>query len=143
MGRYDTLLEEPKKVTPPEETKPPVKSEDISQKSQTARKKEVKKANYNDSKQAITDASTLANNHEDLIESIRKTVKHLGKEVTFIRLTPEEKSQLADIVYTYKRQGTKTSENEIGRIGLNYLIADYLANGEESVLAQVLAALNA
>jgi len=43
MGRYDTLLEEPKKVTPPEETKPPVKK-DIEQQSQPAKKIESKKA---------------------------------------------------------------------------------------------------
>ena len=95
------------------------------------------------SKQASSNASTLAINQEINIESIRKTVRRIGKEVTFVRLTPEEKAQLADIIYTYKRQGTKTSENEIARIGLNHLIADYQANGEESVLAQVIAALNA
>jgi hypothetical protein len=143
MGRYDTLLEDPKKVTPPaKETNPPVK-QDATPKSKPVIKTEMKKANNNASKQAITDASTLASNQDKLVESIRKTVKHLGKEVSFIRLTPEEKARLADIVYTYKRQGTKTSENEIGRIGLNYLIADYQANGKESVLAKVIAALNA
>ncbi len=72
-----------------------------------------------------------------------KTVKRIGKEVTFVRLTPEEKAHLSDIIYSYKRQGVKTSENEIARIGLNHLIADYEANGETSVLAKVLAALNA
>jgi hypothetical protein len=142
MGRYDTLLEEPKKVTPPVDTTPPAKK-DSSQSKQSVIKKTLKKVDNNASKQASMDASTLAYKQDELVEDIRKTVKHLGKEVTFIRLTPEEKGQLTDIVYAYKRQGIKTSENEIGRIGLNYLIADYQANGEESVLAQVIAALNA
>ena len=103
----------------------------------------VKRESNTASKQASSNASTLANNQATNVESIRKTVRRIGKEVTFVRLTPEEKAQLADIIYTYKRQGTKTSENEIARIGLNHLIADYQANGEESVLAQVIAALNA
>ena|SRR6266446_3374158 len=88
-------------------------------------------------------ASTLASNHDSMIETIRKTVKSLGKEVSFTRLTPEEKGRLADIVYTYKRQGTKTTENEINRIAINFLIEDFNKNGKKSVLAQVIEALNA
>src|SRR5438105_4497850 len=57
--------------------------------------------------QASADASTVARYQVTLIEGIRKMVKTLGKEVSFVRLTPEEKNQLGDIVYTYKRQGVK------------------------------------
>jgi signal transduction histidine kinase len=88
-------------------------------------------------------ASTLASNHDSVIETIRKTVKSLGKEVSFTRVTPEEKGRLADIVYTYKRKGVKTSENEINRIAINFLIEDFNKNGKESVLAKVIEALNA
>jgi hypothetical protein len=88
-------------------------------------------------------ASRLASNHDSMIETIRKTVKSLGKEVSFTRVTPEEKRRLTDIVYTYKRQGIKTSENEINRIAINFLIEDFTKNGKESWLAQVLEALNA
>jgi hypothetical protein len=104
------------------------------------------------SKQASTHASTLASNqdgfadhirNEDMIETIRKTVKSLGNKVSFTRLTPEEKGRLADIVYTYKRQGIKTTENEINRIAINFLMEDFHKNGEQSVLAQVIEALNA
>jgi len=63
--------------------------------------------------------------------------------VSFIRLTAEEKGQLADVVYTYKRQGRKTTENEVSRIAVNYLLEDYKANGNTSVLARVLEALQA
>jgi hypothetical protein len=97
------------------------------------------KASRKDSKHA----STLASNHEAVIETIRKTVKRLGNTVSFTRLTPDEKGRLADIVYTYKRQGVKTSENEINRIAINFLIEDFQAHGDESVLAQVIEALNA
>ncbi len=140
MGRYDTLLEDPKKATPQPELQPSVKKQTGGH---TAPKPVVSKAHSKSSSNESKHASTISNTQEELIETLRKTVKRLGKEVTYVRLTPEEKTQLADIIYTYKRQGTKTSENEIARIGLNYLIADYQANGEESVLAKVIAALNA
>jgi hypothetical protein len=92
---------------------------------------------------ASLDASALASPSPVAIEAVRKTVKQLGKEVAFVRLTPEEKRQLKDIAYTYERQGMKTSENEICRIGINYLLQDYQANGSASILAQALDALNA
>ena len=103
------------------------------------RKIATKKASTQDSKRA----STLASNHEDVIETIRKTVKSPGNKVSYTRLTPEEKGRIADIVYTYKRQGIKTSENEMSRIALNYLIEDFQSHGEDSVLAKVIEALNA
>jgi len=99
-------------------------------------------------KHVTQQASEMASGHArmlapdaQVIEGIRKTVKVTGKEVSFIRLTPDEKQELADIVYTYRRQGKKTTENEIARIALNYLLADYHASGELSVLARVIEAL--
>lgn len=106
------------------------------------------------SNHASTPASTRASNHASkrastqneepqVVEAIRKVVKRPGKEVVYVRLTPEEKSQLADVVYTYKRQGIRTSDNELGRIAINGLLADYHEHGEQSLLAKVLAALEA
>ncbi|HZM23462.1 MAG TPA: hypothetical protein VFC02_17050 [Anaerolineales bacterium] len=97
--------------------------------------KAIKKESYH--------ASTLASKQDNMIEVIRKTVKSLGSKVSFTRVTPEEKGWLADIIYTYKRQGIITSENEINRIAMNFLIEDFHKNGKESVLAQVIEALNA
>ncbi|MGB8646091.1 MAG: hypothetical protein WCF84_12700 [Anaerolineae bacterium] len=88
-----------------------------------------------------TAASMLACYPDSWIDSIRKTVKVIGKEISFLRLTAEEKNQLADIVYTYKREGVKLSENEVNRIAINLLLADYKANGAASVLARVIEAL--
>ena len=88
-------------------------------------------------------ASTLAE-QPDIIETIRKIVKTPAKEeVLYIRVTKEEKKQLGDIEYTYDRQDIETSANELGRIAVNFLIADYKANGEQSILAKVLTALHA
>jgi hypothetical protein len=70
-------------------------------------------------------------------------VKQTGREVSFVRLSPEEKGRLADIVYTYRRQGRKTTENELNRIAINALLDDYDAHGAQSVLARVLDALHA
>jgi hypothetical protein len=92
---------------------------------------------------ASTQASMLANYPAATIEAIRKVVKVPGREVSFVRLTPEEKGQLTDLVYSYKRQGRKTTENEINRIAVNFILNDYQANGEQSVIARVLEALSA
>jgi len=86
-------------------------------------------------------ASMLASVEVETIEAIRKVVKTLGRDVSFVRLTPEEKAEVSDIVYTYKRQGQKTTENQINRIAINYLLHDYHEHGEQSVLARVLASL--
>ena len=79
---------------------------------------------------------------EDMIEAVRKAVKQIGKEPATQRLTLEEKQGLDDIEYSYKRQGIKTSGNEIIRIATNYIVRDYRKNGENSILAKVLNRLN-
>ena len=88
-------------------------------------------------------AQELASYHASMIAIIRKTVRQLGQEVSCVRLTPEEKQQLADIVYTYKRQGVRTTENEINRIAINFLLEDYRTSGQASILARVLEAVYA
>jgi len=90
------------------------------------------------------DISTATSSDQaDLIELIRKNVKPVGKEAAFCRFTPEEKSALGDIIYIYKRNGVRTSENEVVRVAVNWLIENYHADGQHSVLAQVLERLNA
>jgi len=86
--------------------------------------------------------TTIALVEDDMIEEVRKAVKQVGKEAATQRLTLEEKQALADIEYSYQRQGMKTSGNEIMRIATNYIVKDYRKNGEHSVLAQVLRKLN-
>ncbi len=120
--------------------KPPTPSSEAEKQAEVPTPKATKTKAW---KKAITPASTLARNHASMIETIRKTVKSLGQVVSFTRVTPEEKGRVAEIVYTYKRQGIKTSENEINRIAINFLMEDYTTNGKESVLAKVIEALNA
>jgi hypothetical protein len=94
-----------------------------------------------ETEQANTNASTLSKEQATLIDQIRKVVKTVGREVSFVRLTPDEKQQLADIMYSFKRRGIKTSENEINRIAVNFMLKDYQANGNSSILARVIDAL--
>src|SRR5260370_18826736 len=86
--------------------------------------------------------TTIPLSEEGVIEAVRKAVKQIGKEPATQRLTLEEKQALDDIEYSYKRQGIKTSGNEILRIATNYIVRDYRKNGENSILAKVLHRLN-
>lgn len=64
--------------------------------------------------------------------------EQLGVKAATYRFTPEEKRALRELVYTYEGTGTRTSENEIIRIALNWLLADYQQHGQASILAQTL-----
>lgn len=81
--------------------------------------------------------------HDTTIETIRRAVKALGKEAATHRFTATEKETIAEIVYACKRQGLRTTENEITRVAVNFIVHDYQANGKESFLVRVLLALNA
>ena len=76
-----------------------------------------------------------------MVERLRKAVKEVGKEAATYRLTQPEKEKLREIIYTYRRQGYRTSEIEIARIGLNWLVEDYREKGKRSVLHKILRAL--
>jgi hypothetical protein len=86
--------------------------------------------------------TTIPSNHDttvsedEMFELTRKAVKQIGKEAATHRFTLEEKNMLADIEYSYRRQGIRTSENEIARIAVNYLSQEYRKNGENSILAK-------
>ena len=86
--------------------------------------------------------TTLSLSEDEILEAVRKAVKQVGKEAATQRLTLEEKQALADIEYSYQRQGIRTSGNEIMRIATNYIIRDYRKNGENSVLAKIIKQLN-
>ena len=78
----------------------------------------------------------------DQIENLHRAVKQSGKDHSTYRLTVEEKQELARIVYSYGERGIKTTFNEITRVGLNWLLEDFRARGDDSILARVLARLN-
>jgi hypothetical protein len=86
--------------------------------------------------------TTVSRYHDTIIERVRKAVKDFGKEAATHRFTVEEKKAIADIIYSYKNRGIRTSENEIARIAVNFIVEDYRENGENSVLDKALKALN-
>jgi hypothetical protein len=69
---------------------------------------------------------------------IRRALQQPGKVAATYRFTQEEKRALRELVYTYGGAGLHTSENEITRIALNWLLENHRQYGQESVLAQVL-----
>lgn len=82
-------------------------------------------------------------NHGTNIETIRASLKQSNEKSTNYRLSETEKEMLVDVVYSFKKQGLRTSENEIMRVALNSLLLDYNERAEASILAQVLESLNA
>lgn len=87
---------------------------------------------------------TVVSRHQDaIIEKIRIALKEFGKEAATHRFTLEEKKALKKIVFSYNQMDISTSENEIARISINYVIEDYYINGENSILARAIKAINA
>jgi len=79
---------------------------------------------------------------QEIIEHLRGAVKQLGKEAATHRFTVEEKRALKSIAFEYANKDIQTSENEITRIAVNFLLDDYRKNKEHSLLARVLDSLN-
>lgn len=126
---------------------PQIKSKRISDKSRsTTQPKPEKQDTTTPAMQSSNNASMHANmqalTQESIIETIRKAVKDVGKDSATYRFTPEEKKALLELGFSYKMQGYKTSENELTRIAINFLLEDQRLNGRNSVLQRVLDALN-
>jgi hypothetical protein len=86
--------------------------------------------------------SNLSSDQSVMFAQIRKAVRARGTEQSIHRLSPQEKRDLKDIVYSYDTQGIRTSEVELTRIALNFLIADHKEHKKASILAKVLSSLN-
>jgi hypothetical protein len=86
---------------------------------------------------------TVIPRHRDaILETTRRAVKQFGKEAATHRFTMEEKRALKSVERDYEDKGIRTSENEITRISVNYMLEDYRLNGDKSILAHVLEMLN-
>jgi len=75
------------------------------------------------------------------IEAIRKAVKEFGKEAATHRFTLTEKRAIASVAHSLNMQGIRTTENEITRIAINFVIDEFNRNGKDSLLGLVLQAL--
>jgi len=76
-----------------------------------------------------------------MVARIRRAVRRIGKEAATYRFTHEEKDVLAEVIYRQSRIGIKACENEIVRIGVNWMLEDYRVKGESSLLSLTLKAL--
>ena len=96
-------------------------------------------------------ATTIPSSHDAMIprhhdtatiEVVRKALKIFGKEAATHRFTLEEKQSIAELIFAFRQKNIRTSENEITRIAINWLMLDTKNNKENSVLHQALLALN-
>jgi hypothetical protein len=141
MGRFDALTkidEIPEKPTP----SPAVPSTKPPKKQASPAPDATMTPRHHDAMLPRNHDTTTPPEEQDIFEVVRKSVKQIGKEAATHRFTLDEKNLLADIEYTYKRQGIRTSENEITRIAINYFTEDYRKHGEQSLLANILKRLN-
>jgi hypothetical protein len=139
---FFTVPAKPLPPAPSPEISTPVQKE-VDEKKVVEKKLTVsKQPGIQESMQASNHASMHAGTQATIIELIRKAVKDVGKESATYRFTPEEKKALLELTFTYKVQGFKTSENELTRIAINFILEDRKQNGRNSILEKVLQALN-
>ena len=141
-GKYKPEKLEMKGFSTPLSIKPAKKEKVDNREKRNKSVKSIKKPINRDTTHPRNHDTTVSRYHDNIIELVRKAVRELGKEAATHRFTLEEKKALADIIYTFKKRGVRTSENEVTRIAVNFVINDYKENGENSILERTLKALN-
>jgi len=133
----------PPLANPPVQQEKPQKIEKpLEQKSEQPSNNDTTTPRLHDTTLPSNHDTVIPRHHGTIVELVRKAVKEVGKEAATHRFTETEKKELADLIYTYKNRGVKTSENEITRIAVNFILEDYKENGENSILHKILEALN-
>ena len=122
--------------------KPSIEIQSRKRKGRAGAPKAAKRPSNHETTQPRYHDTTVSRYHDTIIELIRKAVKEHGKEAATHRFTADEKKAIAGIIYAYLSQGIRTSENQIARIAINFIINDHRENGENSVLDRALRALN-
>ena len=120
---------------------PSDEKENFGEKESSNRRKPVPPRNH-DTMTPRNHDTVVSRYHDTTIESVRKAVKEFGKEAATHRFTLEEKKALAEIIHINKKRNIKTSENEIARIGINFIIQEYKEKEKQSLLDLVIKALN-
>ena len=133
---------EMKGFSPPQSSEPAKKATIENRNKSRKSIKATKKPSNRDTTQPRIHDTTVSRYHATSIELVRKAVKELGKEAATHRFTIKEKKALANIIYSYKNRSLRTSENEVTRIAVNFIINDFRENGENSILDRTLKALN-
>ncbi len=144
MGTYSKLVQTKPPSSEKEETQ--VVSESLTEKSATpppsiptTEKQESLLASMQANKHASKRASKRANKHVNLHD---QTLALLAEKATYgftFRYPPELFDLLEDILHTIrKRHKVKLTKNAIAVAAIVFLLSDYDAFGEESVLYQLL-----
>lgn len=81
--------------------------------------------------------------HDSMIAIISKSVREVGKEVSTYRLTLQEKNALVEIIYYFRKNNYRLSENEIARIAINLLIEDFKTDKKSCMLSRIAEAMKA
>lgn len=139
-----TILHETQTVNKShEETVSPALSEPVNEKDTTHR--DTMASSNRDTTVSGNHDTTVSDHHDatmprhrDTIQQVVASVREIGKEAATHRFTKAEKEAVAELIYVYKRKGIKTTENEIVRIALNYVIKVYREAGDKSLLSEVL-----
>jgi hypothetical protein len=140
LGTYSKLAETAEKKQQPA-TSPPV-AEPRTQNVNNEPKQASTIPRNHDTVVSRQHDTTIVTN-DDPIEVVRKAVKQLGEKAATHRFTADEKDAIADIVYSLRKKGITTTENEITRIAMNYLVWEHRQNKQASILSKVLERLNA
>ena len=75
---------------------------------------------------------------DDMMATIVKSMRAVGKEGCTYRLTQREKTALIEIIYHFRMRHIRLSENEIARIAINFLIEDYKARKNNCLLGSII-----
>ena len=131
-----------KRAAAPPPDEPPKNKKQGKRKDHTGKLRVARRQSNRDTTTPRNHDTAVSRYHDTIIESVRKAVKEFGKEAATHRFTVAEKKAIADIIYAYRSRGIRTSENEIARIAVNFIVNDYRENGGTSILDRVLRALN-
>ena len=75
------------------------------------------------------------------MEAVRKVVREVGKERADVGLTAGEKETLRAIAFERTQAGRRTTINDVVRVAVNWLLEDYRARKEKSLLSRTLDAV--
>src|ERR687896_1488376 len=96
-----------------------------------------KQSNKQVNKAATNDVMT-SSLHDVNLRVWRDTIENTETHNSSLRLTTEEGEQIEDLITNLKRKyKTKTSLNEVARLGLLHIVQDFKKNGENSLIYKV------
>lgn len=73
----------------------------------------------------------VSSNHNATIAKIARIIRKKGTNASTYRFTSSEKQSLLKIIYKFRRQEIKITENDIVRIAINFLIENFETEKED------------